>query len=73
MAGEWAEAMQGVKWLGWCVAQRAQASGSVGRLQEEGCQHILSHASTATAVNVGNDEIGGCGPLFAGCQQRTRA
>lgn len=34
MAEGWAEATQGVKWLGWCVAQRAQAGGSVGRLQE---------------------------------------
>jgi len=39
MAGGGAEATQGVKWLGDCVAQGAQASGSVGRLQEEGCQH----------------------------------
>jgi hypothetical protein len=34
MAEGWAEATQGVKWSGWCVAQRARAGGSVGRLQE---------------------------------------
>lgn len=33
-----------------CVAQRAQASGSVGRLQEKGCQHVFSHASATVKL-----------------------
>ena len=57
--------------VGCCVAQRAQASGSVGDYKK-GLLARMSHASAA-AVKVGSDEIGGCGPLFAGCQQRTRA
>jgi hypothetical protein len=71
MAEGWAEATQGVKWLGWCVALRAQAGGSVGRLQEG----LVSTSFTRVGCHSEccSDGIGGCGPLFAGCQQRTRA
>jgi hypothetical protein len=48
MAEGWAEATQGVKWLGVCAAQRTQTSGSIGWLQEEGCQHSSSRASAVT-------------------------
>jgi hypothetical protein len=71
MARVWAEATQGVRWLGvvWLKERkRAARSGDY----KKGLLARLSHASAAT-VKVGSDEIGGCGPLFAGCQQRTRA
>jgi hypothetical protein len=69
MAEGWAEATQGVRWLG-VVCGSKSASEWLGR---ETTREGLS-ARLFTRVchsEVGRDEIGDCGPLFAGCQQRT--